>query len=51
MGFEPNKEHTPVLRRHQDWYDRCGWPVRFLTETAAAERAGEAPLFTDEAKG
>ncbi len=43
-------DHTPVLKRLEGWYDRCGWPVRFYTETAAAERWGRASFFTDEAK-
>ena len=30
VGWEPNPAHTPVLKRVEDAYNRCGWKVGLM---------------------
>ena len=49
IGFEPNSHHTSYLRTVESSYNRCGWRVKILTETAASDRNGTTQFYTDEA--
>ena len=49
IGIEPNSHHTQYLKRVEKGYNKCGWKVMFLTETAVSDHAGQTRFFTDEA--
>ena len=48
VGFEPNSHHTKYLKKVESTYNKCGWRVKFLTETAASDHSGTTRFFTDE---
>jgi len=47
VGFEPNPRHTPGLLEIQEEYTKCGWSVRFHTETAVSNYNGKTDFYTD----
>ncbi|XP_075256051.1 uncharacterized protein LOC142348551 isoform X2 [Convolutriloba macropyga] len=47
VGFEPNSHLTNYLKQLEAKYDKCGWYVRFQTETAVSNRNGFARFYTD----
>ena len=47
VGFEPNPRHTPSLLEIQEEYTKCGWHVRFYTETAVSNYHGRTDFYTD----
>ena len=49
VGIEPNSHHTLYLKRIEKGYNKCGWKVKFLTETAVSDHSGQSRFFTDEA--
>ena len=49
IGFEPNSHHTTYLKEMESSYQKCGWKVRILTETAASDRQGTSRFYSDEA--
>ena len=48
IGFEPNAHHTNYLKRIEKSYNKCGWRVTFMTETAVSNRRGETVFYTDK---
>ena len=48
VGFEPNPGHTKYLKEVEASYNKCGYKVTFLTETAASQYKGEATFYSDE---
>ena len=48
VGFEPNSHHTSYLKEIEASYQKCGWNVKMLTETAASEHNGIGRFYTDE---
>ena len=48
VGFEPNPGHTKYLKEVEASYNKCGYKVTFLTETAASQYEGEATFYSDE---
>ena len=51
VGFEPNSHHTQYLQEVESSYNKCGWRVKFMTETGASGRNGTTRFYTDEAYG
>ena len=49
VGFEPNSHHTKYLKEIESSYNKCGWRVTFLTETAVSDHNGITRFYTDEA--
>ena len=49
VGFEPNSHHTQYLKQLESRYNKCGWRVTFMTETAVSDHKGTARFYTDEA--
>ena len=49
IGFEPNSHHTNYLKEVESSYQKCGWKVNILTETAASDRQGTSTFYSDEA--
>ena len=47
VGFEPNPKHTKQLKKLQETYQKCGYFVNFLTETAVSDHYGYTHFFTD----
>ena len=47
VGFEPNPRHTAGLLEIQEEYAKCGWSVRFYTETAVSNRNGKTDFYTN----
>ena len=47
VGFEPNSHLTNYLKQIEAKYNKCGWYVRFQTETAVSNRNGFARFYTD----
>lgn len=49
VGFEPNPAHEARLKEIEAAYRRCGWPVRFFTQTAVGGRDAGAigDFFSD----
>ena len=47
VGFEPNPRHTAGLLEIQEEYAKCGWSVRFYTETAVSNHNGKTDFYTD----
>lgn len=48
VGFEPNPHHTQYLKEVESSYNKCGWRVKFFTETAVSDRNGATRFYTDE---
>ena len=48
VGFEPNSNHTERLKSLEKSYKKCGWFVRFFTESAVSDREGVGQFYTDE---
>ena len=48
IGFEPNSHHTSYLKEVESSYQKCGWNVKILTETAASDRQGKTRFYSDE---
>ena len=48
VGFEPNPAHTKYLEEVETSYNKCGYKIKFFTETAASHRNGEATFYSDE---
>ena len=49
VGFEPNPHHTKYLKEVESSYNKCGWRVKFFTETAVSDQNGVTQFYTDEA--
>ena len=49
VGFEPNSHHTKYLKDVESSYNKCGWRIKLLTETAASDHNGITRFYTDEA--
>ena len=49
VGFEPNSHHTQYLKEVESAYNKCGWRVKMITETAASDHNGITRFYTDEA--
>ena len=49
VGFEPNPHHTEYLKEVESSYKKCGWRVKFFTETAVSDHNGVTQFYTDEA--
>ncbi len=47
LGVEPNPAHSTRLKQTESSYRSCGWPVTFLTSTAASDHAGRAAFYSD----
>eukprot|EP00093_Oithona_nana_P007532 07532.XXX_213420_215456_1 [CDS] Oithona nana genome sequencing. len=47
VGFEPNPSHTKRLQALEVAYNRCGWKVWILRETAVADSEGTSNFFSD----
>ena len=48
VGFEPNPAHTKYLKEVEASYNKCGYKVKFLTETAVSGFNGKAMYYSDE---
>ena len=49
VGFEPNSHHTRYLKEVEYAYNKCGWRVTMMTQTAASDHNGITRFYTDEA--
>ena len=49
IGFEPNSHHTSYLKEVETSYQKCGWRVNILTQTAASDRKGTSRFYSDQA--
>ena len=49
VGIEPNSHHTKYLKRIEKGYNKCGWRVNLMTETAVSDHIGQTRFYTDEA--
>ena len=50
VGFEPNSHQTRKLKLLEDSYNKCGWFVKFFTESAVSDHEGQGEFFTDNRK-
>ena len=50
VGFEPNSRQTEKLKLLENSYNKCGWFVKFFTESAVSDHEGEGNFFTDNSK-
>jgi len=48
VGLEPNPHHSKYLKRVESRYNKCGWRVKFFTETAASDTNGGSHFSTDD---
>ena len=48
VGFEPNPNHSRILKTLEKHYQDCGFRVYFLTETAVSNQNGEANFVSDQ---
>ena len=49
VGFEPNPHHTEYLKHVESSYNKCGWNVRFFTQSAVSDHNGMTQFYSDEA--
>ena len=49
VGFEPNPAHTQYLKDVEEKYNKCGYKIKFMTETAVSYRDGYTTFYSDEA--
>ena len=49
IGFEPNSHHTEYLKDIEHSYNKCGWNVKFMTETGVSDHTGMTRFYSDEA--
>ena len=49
VGFEPNPHHTEYLKQVESSYKKCGWNVRFFTQSAVSDHNGITQFYSDEA--
>ena len=47
VGFEPNSHLTQYLREVESSYHKCGWRVKFLTETGVSDHYGRTQFYSD----
>ena len=47
VGFEPNSKLSSYLKQVESAYNKCGWRVKFLTETAVSDHYETAQFYTD----
>ena len=47
IGFEPNSKLSSYLREIESSYNKCGWRVKFLTETAVSDHYESAQFYSD----
>ena len=47
VGFEPNSHLTQYLRKVESSYNKCGWRVKFLTETGVSDHYGTTQFYSD----
>ena len=47
VGFEPNSKLSSYLKEVESAYHKCGWRVKFLTETAVSDHYETAQFYTD----
>ena len=47
VGFEPNYRLTKHLKAIEHSYTKCGWRVKFFTETAVSDHDGTERFYTD----
>ena len=47
VGFEPNSKHSKYLKEIESSYTKCGWRVKFLTETAVSDHYGTTEFYSD----
>ena len=47
VGFEPNPRHTKYLKEIEASYNKCGWKVKFFTETAVSNYDGTTKFYSD----
>ena len=45
VGFEPNSQHSKRLKTIEESYNRCGWFVKFFTETAVSNLNGNTSFY------
>ena len=50
VGFEPNPHHKKYLERVESSYNKCGWRVKFFTETAVSDTNGGSHFYSDNDK-
>ena len=48
VGFEPNPHHTRYLKQIESSYQKCGWNVKIMTETAVSDEEGTSTFYSDE---
>lgn len=51
MGFEPNPNNAPRLLAIEEAYRKCGWQVKFFTNTGVSDHVGKSDFYTDKAMG
>ncbi|XP_063712116.1 uncharacterized protein LOC134840293 [Symsagittifera roscoffensis] len=49
VGFEPNSHHSEYLKQIESSYQKCGWKVKMMTETAVSDRNGITKFYSDMA--
>ena len=49
VGFEPNPNHAQYLKQIESEYNRCGWRVKFMTQSGVSDHNGNSRFYTDEA--
>jgi len=49
VGFEPNPHHTKTLKGIEEAYRKCGWNVKFMTETGVSNKNGHSNFYSDGA--
>ena len=47
VGFEPNSKLSSYLKEIETSYNKCGWRVKFLTETAVSDHYESAQFYSD----
>lgn len=47
VGFEPNSKLSSYLKEIESSYNKCGWRVKFLTETAVSDHYESGQFYSD----
>ena len=48
VGFEPNSHHTKYLKEVESSYNKCGWNVKFFTQSAVSDHNGMTQFYSDD---
>ena len=48
VGFEPNSHHTEYLKQVESSYNKCGWNVKFFTQSAVSDHNGMTQFYSDD---